>query len=151
MNDDTSDTSSGVVTAASINTRLNMDDILTNVTTTTSMDPIGVTTNVYDYRHYQRNPLFREWTAHRSSYETDNISAINELGHRIYTINAKSDRDRSHIIERIIRLDGTVARIENIFLMQIQNQNNAIMELSKIIDDLKQNGFNPDEPLEDIE
>jgi len=43
-----------------------------------------------------------------------------------------------------------ITRIDYL-LSQIENQNAAILELSRIIDELKQDGLQPPEPLEDID
>lgn len=43
-----------------------------------------------------------------------------------------------------------ITRIDTL-LSQVENQNAAILELSRIIDELKKDGFQPPEPLEDAD
>lgn len=86
------------------------------------------------------------------SYMT--TAADSAVNHPIAEVNKKIAHLERHVQLDIARLSdagsGLNTRIDHL-LSQIENQHAAILELSRIIDELKQDGFQPPEPLEDVD
>lgn len=74
--------------------------------------------------------------------------------HPVAEIHKRMEQFEQYGQSEFRRLSGDhvslITRVDQL-LHQVENQNAAIIELSRIIDELKQDGFQPPEPLEDVD
>lgn len=76
------------------------------------------------------------------------------VNHQIAEINKRmaqlDDSGQAEFRELYAHHTALITRVDRL-LHQVENQNAAILELSRIIDELKQDSFQPLEPLEDVD
>jgi len=79
--------------------------------------------------------------------ETATNNPIAEIQNRLAQFEQYGQSELRRISDAGLSLNTRI----DYLLSQIENQNAAILELSRIIDELKQDGLQPPEPLEDVD
>jgi len=95
----------------------------------------------------QRHPVINPYSYMTATADSAVNHPIAEIHKRLAQLEQYGQAELKRISDAGLSLNTRVDHL----LHQLENQNTAILELSRIIDELKQDGLQPPEPLEDID